>query len=937
MQARLTSEELDLLGLILEKEELQPFFFRKAKGLKWFDALVERKLLSPEKNPKPVPAKEEGYIVVPLWPATEYLVATSPDLQQKKNEPYAGKFLNLIRSTTNHAKESNFSNYRTWWQFSKIIQNIPPGLITLEDLKLIEFWLDDPYEHGLIAIELGGRWVDALLDRNDPHSHELALGALSILYKVHIISTESERKRRRASTDEWYEKQITNKVASKAGKTLGIAVPELFKDRLEQFLAAENTDKWSSVWRHAIEDHEQDQHRTGFEHVMIDGFRDSLLACADAHADATFDYVGRLLGSPYQTVRRIAIFAIDHRYRQLRDLAQRILDPGYFTSNYRHELWHLLKNHYESFSRDQKRAVARVISDHIERDESTEQVSDRASAYWRAIWYAALMAAGSSEADLYRKAVETAGAEPEHPDFSSYVTTRWGGRGSPRSPEQLLSLELDDLIDQLNSFKDSGGFFEPGLEGLAKTLKEAVKTQPLRFYRNLGKFLTGDFAYIYNVIEAYHELWSTKVPLPWDDVWGNLLALCGELIAQTRFWEPEAAKSRTSFVANRHWIVGGIARLIEAGTKSDEHAFDERLLDQAERILTTLLRQEKGEEFKSDSDAVSIAINGPRGRCLEALINLTLRSCRLSDKKIENHAEVWAHFQEIYDSELGRAEEFEFVTLVSMYLPNFLYMSQDWVVDNLARIFEQRNKLRWRCAMQGYAYVNQVYEVIYRYLKENGDVILALNDESINSRVQEKLVQHIAVGYLNGHEELDDDHGLMAQLVARSKESELGHLIWFIWTLRDSEQENIRSKVFLLWSRLVKAIDTTTKEGRRLAARLCDWISFVRVVDETNKNLILAVALYSGEYHHSFAMLESIARISKKQPSEAFEIWDRLLQNSAPSYPGEAIRETLTNLVAQGNEGGRKAKKIVDKYLKAGNEEPEAMLREAIRAGHPTT
>jgi len=48
--------------------------------------------------------------------------------------------------------------------------------------------------------------------------------------------------------------------------------------------------------------------------------------------------------------------------------------------------------------------------------------------------------------------------------------------------------------------------------------------------------------------------------------------------------------------------------LIEAGTKSDEHAFNEKFLNQAEEVILPLLEKQKGEEFKAESDAVMIEV-----------------------------------------------------------------------------------------------------------------------------------------------------------------------------------------------------------------------------------------------------------------------------------------------------------------------------------------
>src|SRR5262249_8553915 len=442
------------------------------------------------------------------------------------------------------------------------------------------------------------------------------------------------------------------------------------------------------------------------------------------------------------------------------------------------------------------------------------------------------------------------------------------------SKDELLSLDIAQLVDRLESYHDTGRFGEPGLKGLVKVFRQIIKEEPLRFYNQLRRFSRLDLAYVYEVIDAYGELWREKARLPWEELWEYLLTFCEDVLGQEQFWSPENAERRTAFVANRYWVVGEIGRLIEDGTKSDEHSIPEKFLPQMERILRILLEKEKeSEEFKPDEDAVSVAINSPRGRCIEALINLTLRCCRLADKQQGSHVETWTHFQPIYDDELTRAniDEYEFVTLVARYLPNFLYMSKDWVLANLEKIFEQKNYQKWLCAMQGYSCVNRVYEEFYNYLKERKDFVRALDDGNINQTLKDKIVQNIAVAYLNDFEKLEDDSSLVHRLLARKKHSELRQLIWFLWTLRKNGHTKIVDKVFELWPRILGVIDTNILEGRRLASNLCDWTAFVDEVNDINKRLILAVAPYADENHHSYDLLRSIARISERQPLEAYE------------------------------------------------------------------
>ena len=439
-----------------------------------------------------------------------------------------------------------------------------------------------------------------------------------------------------------------------------------------------------------------------------------------------------------------------------------------------------------------------------------------------------------------------------------------------------------------------------------------------------------DLAYVYEIIDAYRELWVENAPLPWNELWGHLLALCENVVRQERFWAPESAERRTHFVANRYWIVGVIARLIEIGTASD--AFPEKCLQQAEEILLIMLQRERGSEFKLDDDAVSVAINSPRGRCIEALIHLTLHACRSADKRGAGHVNTWNHFQPIYDAELTRAEnnEYEAVTLVARYRPNFLWMSKDWVVTNFDKLFNTERYQKWLCAIQGYAHLNRVYDELYDYLKQNNHFIRTLDDEHINQKIRGKIVQNIAVMYLSDHETLEDKTSLIIQLLERKRHPEIRELIWFLWTLRESGNAKIRGKVLELWPLIVKVIDTSTSEGKQLASNLCDWAVFIDEVDDINRPLILAVAPYADENHHSYELLENVARISERQPLEAHNIWRRMLENGLPGYPSEAIQRVLANLVKLGPDGIRKAKENVSEYIKGGNEEPFRLLTQLL-------
>ncbi|MCK4822530.1 hypothetical protein KA005_42590, partial [bacterium] len=70
------------------------------------------------------------------------------------------------------------------------------------------------------------------------------------------------------------------------------------------------------------------------------------------------------------------------------------------------------------------------------------------------------------------------------------------------------------------------------------------------------------------------------------------------------------------------------------------------------------------------------------------------------------------------------------------------------------------------------------------------------------------------------------------------------------------------------------------------------------------------------------------ARISESQALEAQKVWLKMLDSYSYDYPDDAIRQILKNLIVLGPEGERKAKEVVDAYLRHGIERPRTWLGE---------
>lgn len=937
--SNLSPRQLSVLDSIETKPVLQPLFFKKAKGVVWFDELEKRDYFNPNNNPRPVPAEEEGFINIPRWQIIDYLVSTSYELKNPQNEDYAKKFLDLMRNVTIYSKEHSYSNHITWYHFAKVIRNIPPHLIDLQDFDWIDYWLDDPYETSLVATEIGEYWLPELLSRSFENQEQIALRLLDTLYKVVINDKKYggyEEKEAVFRFHSWNAMEITKKVSRLSGTVLGLSALSIFESRLVTVLDSLNNDKWSFIWRPAIEEHDQNHGSNGADDILLVAYRDCCLGFAEQHDTEASEYFQSLLEKQYITLKRVAIYTADNYFDKLKSLIDSLLSTEFFQSQFRHEQWNLLKNHYSDFTEPQKAKILEIIEG-IEYIDENNKVDKGTTAYERSIWLKAIKKLDGKALELYNKYVDIIGTEPEHPDFASYMTMGFARPESPIPRENLLLLDLDGLVKTINSYEDPGHLGEPGLDGLIQCFKSVVKERAEEFFPHLPKFADIKLRFIQSLIESYRDLWNEKKELPWNDIWPDLLEFCSEFVSKKDVLTKDSELEREVYIDDIRFIINEICQLIEDGVRSDEHAFDKSLIPKAYQILDLIINRQRGDKFESDDNAVNISINSPLGHSIEAFINLTLRSCRLADKDKSGHTEEWLIYEPTYEAGLKRSNEgeYEFVTLTSYYLPNFLYMSRDWTLSRLSKIFDQSNTRKWLCAMQGYAYVTNLYDNIYDHLKEKGDFLKVLKDENISESIRETVLKHAVIFYITGHEKIGDTDSLISIILERKKYEELRYIIWYIWTLRDRNIEKIQDAVYTLWPKFLDIIDFNNIDGKKLASQLCHWVSFIDAIDTDTKKWLLQIAPYSEVDYNSHDLLKGLARISDSQPSEVREVWLKMLETYSSAYPPDAIKQILRNLINLGVEGERMAVEIVGSYLEYGEEKPRIIfseIKESIKA-----
>ncbi|MDE0555300.1 MAG: hypothetical protein OXI24_13845 [Candidatus Poribacteria bacterium] len=475
-----------------------------------------------------------------------------------------------------------------------------------------------------------------------------------------------------------------------------------------------------------------------------------------------------------------------------------------------------------------------------------DDTRSKSIAYKRREWLSALLETGNEKViAAYQKYEGINPAPIEHPGTLSKIEF-WMGSTSPLTAEKLSSLSNAQIAKYLINFKETEVFrkSDPTERGLAQTLEKCVKASPQKFTDNLQPFEYVSSFYQSSLLHGFLKAWRNEKPFDWF----ALLKFTCKILSFEHFW---SVQYKVGF-NYRNWILSTVADLIREGTKDDKHGFDVQFLPLAEEILLILVEKAEPSIF-APKDSSLDALSSDRGKVFSAMINYALRFARINEDKLDGcrwTQSIKADFTKRLDRSVELSLEFSYT--LGFYLPNLLYLDEQWVVGNIDRIFPQQNEDHWQAAFSGcllssrYPHAN-----LYVWLKTNGHYRKALNANFADKETQGRLVRHLCVGWIKDWETFDDETSLIYQLINSRNPNFLSAVVHFFLregeTLSqssDSEKiktyEKVKTKVRPAWRALFKALSRNSNEVayQRILSPLSAWVG---LVDEIDKEILESV------------------------------------------------------------------------------------------------
>ncbi len=677
-------------------------------------------------------------------------------------------------------------------------------------------------------------------------------------------------------------------------------------DKALGYLYSSAFNDYSYVWFDSLNVLPNDAMFDDAEKALVYILRNILLTKAGVNQNETNKILSKFVSDeyPYPLFKRLVMFIAANHWSAYREHFWALIQEGralYFDSPYRSELAELLKSNINKFESKEKDLIKKIINDGpLEYNE-----------YWKVYWLSLL----KDDHDfrlLYEEQAKLSAIKKEEFIYESGIAVTSGFGKSPLTSEEMISITNEELANKFKEFEKEIRITDINATALAQTLKEAAKTSPNKFIENLDPFINAGFAYVFEIFDGIRDAWNARKNLEFEQLFKFIISY----IDRPVFWQDQliTRKDETHTRANHLWIVGIISELIRDGVKRDEWAFPDRYLAEMQKIILVMLSNLKVEDEKEIKDYVNYSLNTACGKALSALIYLALKQDRLKTKGQKETSEKVRWSAEIKDmfNQLLEKNFIEATTDLGGYLPSLYHLDSEWVKDKITYLVDEPDNRKWEAFMTGYLWIGRVYSELYNLMSPHYE--RGLEYEFKEKHAKEYLIQHIAIGYLRGHESIQNSNSLFGKIIESGNVVQIKEIIRFFWSqnnnLNKSSEEDVEmiNRILAFWQFLfqkIKRKGTVNDNDATILSELGKLAVYLPWVDNINAEWLVLSAPYIVQDSYFFLeYLNAIKDKGNRQASAKYigQIFLKMLENSTPEYDTKHIRSIVEFLYQENNE-----------------------------------
>lgn len=545
---------------------------------------------------------------------------------------------------------------------------------------------------------------------------------------------------------------------------------------------------------------------------------------------------------------------------------------------------------FEIMSDNEKDEILKLI-DSIALEETKDAEDDkRYQAYSKLRWLSAFKDTKYKKAkDLYEQNIKvTGGRAPDHPQYSTYISTGWATNESPISKEELIKMPGDEVVKFLRDFKQADEFKGPSVEGLSRLLQEYIESNPEVATSLLAEIESLNYQYISSIYDALAKSWSAKKITPYSIGLQSLR----KLICSDKF-----KNDLKEDIGKVKWAVSSAISFIASGSSDDDNSYDEKSIVICKEVLIELIPLvEPDEGFVISSDYFTRAINETRGKIWEALILLVLRECRLLHIEKKEFSEKWKTLEAVIEKELllKESKDLSLLSMIGRYYRQFLFMNDEWLYNNFQNFLPSgdENQTRRLSFMDGLAYVTVYIPKVYEKLKEY-DVLLEylrFDDDERDRRQQTRVIDLAILAKM-----YNDDSDILLDVVAKKDPKEWSSAFNSISSIvRSAKDEDLSTKAMDIVKLFLEEYKKSPKHlSKEHIQSLDNTLSVIKGDDQAINEVVKITAEHLEAPWELNDLVEYIHSLIPLNPERASELFVLSVRSSKvlPSYPEDKIVE----------------------------------------------
>jgi len=902
-----------LFQLILNDTSLENYAFKKLPESQnapaWLIPLKNQGYFDGKKNPPPKEVKDQpGSYTIPFWNVLPLLERVADENNKNPKPEITDALVEIVEDVIEYrdANGERIDNYRTDWFMTKIIFKLPAGKWNEKHIDFMRVAVKSQFGGDLVESAIGEIMLPALIQNA---RKDLLLNLLRITLDFEKTG-KGGGKEIEPIVEKYWIKDALMKHTGGIAKLCGVESALIGIETIKKINSVDDA-LLSYVWIPTIEKSSQILFEDDYTYQVVAFVRDILEYSEPADVRT---WVDEILKNDVPIFKRIAVHIINKQYSFMKELFWNHQENLYEIA--KHEVYELLRRHCQELTETE---IGKVISwsEAIKYPGLEGKDRENVEAWQRKELLSAILESKDARVStLYDKYDMIAPGKLEHAGLPMWHEERFAGEKSPIEGLKLLQMTNKDIGAFLRQYKekDTWGIEQISEEGLRNEIEKCVVENPEKFAEDMSAFLDVATKYQYAIVVGFTKSWQAKKEFPV----GKVIDFSEQLVKSEKLWGEEGEEKKDDY---RTWIISCITDFIQEGVRNDEHAFAEEWLPQIERLLGVLV--EKAPSVISDPNRILNSILGsPRANVFSAIVLYALRYARLykKDDKIRWTEGIKQNFTKWLDPAVEPYPDF--ILTLMRYLPNLIYLDKQWVFDNLSRLFPLNDDNRWRTRFEGYlTYGAHVYEEFYTKLRQDGHYSRALHTDFGETYPSEKLVQHVAIGFLEGWEDVGDSKSLVSMLLENRNASQLSELVSFLGQIREGEpREKLRRKIKQLWGALYSLLveEQAKREYQKVAARLYSWLGVIEEIDEEISKWMKLTAKYIHVHWYEYGLVEELARHVEKAPKYVGEIYIEMLTASTyPDHKKEDIIKIVESLYINGQK--EYADTICNMYGEAGS------------------